>query len=61
MDREEPGLVAALKAKFKAIDDMRGRMWSEFLDKEASAKRGESLSKERGRTRFWWREGFAGG
>ena len=32
MDRHDPGLTASLEAKFRAIGELRTRLWREYLD-----------------------------
>ena len=32
MKKDDPGLLTALHQKFRAIDEMRGQMWAEYLN-----------------------------
>jgi len=32
--RRDPGVIAVLRAKFKVINDMRSRLWSEYLEEQ---------------------------
>lgn len=43
MDKDDPGIISALENKFEKINELRSRLWSEYLDEKGGDKEGGTL------------------